>query len=322
METLLSLLAANPDTIEKAASCLREGGLVAFPTETVYGLGADATNDAAVASIFAAKDRPSFNPLICHVANLEMASKLAIVTDQAKALGDAFWPGALTLVLERQPDCAASELVSAGLETIAVRVPAHPIARALIAAAGLPIAAPSANRSEELSPTTAAHVEASLGARVDMILDGGRCELGLESTVIGLFDGKIMQLRPGAIPKDEIERVAGPLSDPITDATHSPGQMVRHYAPGTALRLNVTAPADGEALLAFGSNVPDHDGPLLNLSDKGDLVEAAANLFSYLRQLDDSGATSIAVMPIPTTGLGEAINDRLTRAATPKGACP
>ncbi len=314
----MPLIAATQDAIEDAARILRAGGLVAFPTETVYGLGALATDDQAVARIFAAKERPRINPLICHVANLDMVVALAVVTDQARALADAFWPGALTLVLERRSDCPASELVSAGLGTIAVRVPAHPVAQALIKAAGAPIAAPSANRSEELSPTEADHVEASLGTAVDMILDDGPCALGLESTVIGLFEGKALQLRPGAIPRAEIERVVGPLSEVTLDAAHSPGQMARHYAPNAALRLNATKVNAGEALLAFGQDVPAHDGPVLNLSEHADLVEAAANLFSYLRKLDSSDASAIAVMPIPEAGLGEAINDRLARAAAPK----
>ena len=314
----MPLKPATANAIEDAAHLLRGGSLVAFPTETVYGLGANACDDIAVARIFAAKERPSFNPLICHVSDLEMASTLGIVTDQAITLADAFWPGALTLVLERQAECAASELISAGLGTIALRMPAHPVARDLIKAAGVPIAAPSANRSEELSPTQADHVEESLGNRVDMVLDGGPCELGLESTVIGIFGDKIMQLRPGAIPREDIEKVVGALSDQNLDAAHSPGQMVRHYAPNTGLRLNAHEIEDREALLAFGPNVPDHGGPCLNLSESGDLVEAASNLFAHLRKLDGSDASGIAVMPIPEKGLGEAINDRLMRAAAPK----
>jgi len=288
---------------------------VAFPTETVYGLGADATDGKAVARIFAAKGRPRFNPLIVHVAGLATAERLGVFTGKALTLAGEFWPGALTLVVERTAGCAASDLVSAGLPTIALRMPAHEVARDLIAAAGVPIAAPSANPSESLSPTTAAHVAEGLAGQVDLILDAGPSALGLESTVCGIFGDEIMLLRPGAIPREEIERIAGPLSDRAPDVAHSPGQMTRHYAPRATLRLNATDTRPDEALLAFGPNVPAYGGDMLNLSDASDLAEAAANLFAYLRKLDASGADKIAVMPIPETGLGEAINDRLTRAA-------
>jgi L-threonylcarbamoyladenylate synthase len=298
-----------------AARILRDGGLVAFPTETVYGLGADATNGEAVARIFAAKGRPRFNPLIVHVASLEMAAGLGILTPKARLLAEAFWPGALTLVVERTPDCPANDLVSAGLSTIAVRMPAHEAARDLIAAAGIPLAAPSANPSEGLSPTTAAHVEEGFGDKVQMILDGGPSALGLESTVCGLFGNEVIQLRPGAVPRAAVESIVGPLSDRALDEKHSPGQLARHYAPRAKLRLNAERPSPGEALLAFGRNMPDHDGPSRNLSPSNDLTEAAANLFAFLRELDASGAGTIAVMPIPHEGLGEAINDRLSRAA-------
>jgi len=298
-----------------AARTLRDGGLVAFPTETVYGLGADATEGRAVARIFAAKGRPKFNPLIVHVASMEMAEQLGVFPEQARALAEAFWPGALTLVVERTLDCPASDLVSAGLSTIALRMPAHDIARDLIAAAGVPLAAPSANPSESLSPTLAAHVAEGLGARVDMILDGGPCPLGVESTVCGAFGDEVIQLRPGAVPRAAIEDVVGKLSDRTLDERHSPGQLARHYAPHTKLRLNAESVAKREALLAFGPEAPPHDGPMRNLSPTGDLAEAAANLFAMLRELDASGALSIAAMPIPETGLGEAINDRLSRAA-------
>jgi len=298
-----------------AARVLRDGGLVAFPTETVYGLGADATEGRAVARIFAAKGRPRFNPLIVHVASMEMAEQLGLFPEQARALAAAFWPGALTLVVERTPDCPASDLVSAGLSTIALRMPAHDIARDLIAAAGVPLAAPSANPSESLSPTLAAHVAEGLGDKVDMILDGGPCPLGVESTVCGVFGDEVIQLRPGAVPRDAIEKVVGTLSDRALDEKHSPGQLARHYAPRTRLRLNAETVAAGEALLAFGPDVPPHDGPSCNLSPTGDLAEAAANLFAMMRELDASGAPSIAAMPIPMAGLGEAINDRLSRAA-------
>jgi len=306
--------ATNLDIID-AARLLREGELVAFPTETVYGLGADATNAMAVARIFEAKGRPSFNPLIVHVASLEMAARLGTFNAAAQKLAEAFWPGALTLVVERAPDCAASELISAGLSTIALRMPAHNVARDLIAATGAPLAAPSANLSENLSPTRADHVAQGLGDRVAMILDGGSCQLGLESTVCGCFGNEVIQLRPGAIPREEIEKVIGPLSDRVLDAINSPGQLSRHYAPRAKLRLGATDVRQGEALLAFGTDIPECNAVMLNLSASGDLVEAAANLFAHLRELDASGATGIAVMPIPTGGLGEAINDRLNRAA-------
>ena len=311
----MTLRPADHLAIIDAARLLRDGGLVAFPTETVYGLGADATNGEAVARIFEAKGRPRFNPLIIHVASPEMAEGLGVFTEKARALVGAFWPGALTLVVERTPDCPASDLVSAGLSTIALRMPAQEIARDLIAAAGVPLAAPSANPSESLSPTTAAQVAEGLGDKVGMIIDGGPCPLGVESTVCGIFGDEVIQLRPGAVPREEIERVVGPLSDRALEDKHSPGQLARHYAPKTKLRLNATEIAKGEALLAFGPDVPAHDGPMRNLSAAGDLPEAAANLFAMLRELDASGAPSIAAMPIPSTGLGEAINDRLSRAA-------
>lgn len=313
----MAIRPADHLAIIDAARVLRDGGLVAFPTETVYGLGADATDGRAVARIFEAKGRPKFNPLIVHVASLEMAAQLGVFPEQARALAAAFWPGALTLVVERTPDCPASDLVSAGLSTIALRMPAHEIARDLIAAAGVPLAAPSANPSESLSPTLAAHVAEGLGAHVGMILDGGPCPLGVESTVCAIFGDEVIQLRPGAIPRDAIENVVGKLSDRALDEKHSPGQLARHYAPRTPLRLNAETAAAGEALLAFGPNVPPHDAPSRNLSPSGDLGEAAANLFAMLRELDASSASSIAVMPIPSAGLGEAINDRLSRAAEP-----
>lgn len=313
----MAIRPADHLAIIDAARVLRDGGLVAFPTETVYGLGADATDGRAVARIFEAKGRPKFNPLIVHVASLEMAAQLGVFPEQARALAAAFWPGALTLVVERTPDCPASDLVSAGLSTIALRMPAHEIARDLIAAAGVPLAAPSANPSESLSPTLAAHVAEGLGARVGMILDGGPCPLGVESTVCAIFGDEVIQLRPGAVPRDAIENVVGKLSDRALDEKHSPGQLARHYAPRTPLRLNAETAAAGEALLAFGPNVPPHDGPSRNLSPSADLGEAAANLFAMLRELDASSASSIAVMPIPSAGLGEAINDRLSRAAEP-----
>jgi L-threonylcarbamoyladenylate synthase len=303
------MTAVSPSAIAQAARILREGGLVAFPTETVYGLGADATDDRAVARIFAAKGRPQFNPLIVHVPDLAVAGTLVEFPDLARTLAARFWPGALTLVLPRKAEARVSLLVSAGLDTVAVRVPANATAQALLRAAGRPIAAPSANASGTISPTAAAHVAESLGGKVDLILDGGPTERGIESTVIGFADGATM-LRPGAIPREAIEAIAGPLRDP-EGIQGSPGRLESHYAPVKPLRLNAARARDGEALLAFGTDVTGAP----NLSPSGDLVEAAANLFAMLRALDAGEAAAIAVMPIPHHGLGEAINDRLTRAA-------
>ena len=305
---------ATPDAIMEAATILRDGGLVAFPTETVYGLGADATNGKAVAAIFAAKGRPSFNPLIVHVKNLAAAEALVEFQPLARKLADAFWPGALTLVLQRRSDCPLSLLVSAGLDTVAIRVPAHPVAEDLIAASDKPIAAPSANVSGHVSPTNAQHVADEFGDRIDVILDGGATPLGLESTVVGFEDGKPVLLRPGGVTREEIEELAGPLKLPINTKIQSPGQLESHYAPRAKLRLNAHAAQPGEALLAFGAVASNAAS---NLSPSGDLKEAAANLFAMLRKLD-SETTAIAVMPIPNEGLGAAINDRLNRAAAPR----
>ena len=309
---------ATPEAIAQAAAILRAGGLVAFPTETVYGLGADATNGLAVAAVFAAKGRPSFNPLIIHVAQVEAMPALAHVTPLATRLAAAFWPGALTLVLSRRSNRIVAELATAGLDTIAVRVPAHPIAQALLRASNLPIAAPSANRSGHVSPTTAAHVAADLGDNVQMILDGGPTSVGLESTVVDATGDTPVILRLGGVAREDIERVLG---QPVAIAGEenvtpsSPGMLARHYAPATRLRLDAHDVRAGEALLAFGGQAPAHSGPIINLSPAGDLAEAAANLFAALRTLDAAGAAAIAVMPIPAYGLGEAINDRLQRAA-------
>jgi L-threonylcarbamoyladenylate synthase len=309
--------AADPATIVAAAAMLREGGLVAFPTETVYGLGADATNGRAVAAIFAAKARPRINPLIVHVKDAAQAAEFAIFSPMAKVLAEAFWPGPLTLVLPRHPEGCLSLLVSAGLDTVAMRAPSHPVAHALITEAGMPLAAPSANPSGKMSPTSAAHVAEGLGGKVDMILDGGPTPIGIESTVIGFSGGPVL-LRPGALPRAEIEKITGPLAIPATGPITSPGQFKSHYAPQARLRLNARDAKPGEALLAFGPDVPEGAARTLNLSPSGDLAEAAANLFAMLRTLD-AGAQVIAVMPIPGTGLGEAINDRLKRAAAPRG---
>lgn len=317
---------ANAAAIARAGAAIREGRLVAFPTETVYGLGADATDDKAVARIFAAKGRPRFNPLIVHVATSQDAEKHGLFTEEARKLAAAFWPGGLTLVLPRRPETPLSLLVSAGLDTVALRVPAHEIAQALLKAAERPIAAPSANRSGRVSPTTAAHVMSELGdaETLEMVLDGGPCRLGLESTVIGFPQGIPTLLRPGAVARDDIEKVLGRrLTEADAGAGEegraSPGQLESHYAPGSPLRLNAAAAGDDEVLLAFGPDAPDAKTSM-NLSTSGDLTEAAANLFAMLRALDAAArGRTIAVMPIPHEGLGEAINDRLKRAAAPRG---
>ena len=311
---------ADDAGISAAAQLIRDGRLVAFPTETVYGLGADATNGEAVAAIFAAKGRPNFNPLIVHVKDIAQAEEFARFSPLARILAKAFWPGALTLVLPRRPGCRLSLLVSAGLDTVALRAPSHILAQRLIDEAGVPLAAPSANPSGRVSATSAAHVEDGLGGKVDMILDGGPTPIGIESTVIGFEGDRPVLLRPGGVPRAAIEAVAGPLAAATDGAITSPGQLASHYAPRAALRLNVQKPAEGEALLAFGPDAPAATH-MLNLSPKGDLHEAAANLFAMLRALDAEGA-AIAVMPIPNTGLGEAINDRLMRAASPREAAP
>lgn len=312
---------ATEDAIAAAAACLREGRLVAFPTETVYGLGADATNGEAVASIFEAKGRPRFNPLIVHVPGLAEAKAHAEMTPMAERLAKAFWPGPLTLVLDKRAGSDLSDLVTAGLGSLAIRVPDHPIARALLNAAQRPLAAPSANRSGRVSPTRAEHVAADLGDRVAMILDGGPTAHGLESTIIDARRDTPVLLRAGAVPAETIEAVAGCSLKRNTRAKarpDAPGQLASHYAPRARVRLNARAVQDGEALLAFGPSAPATTGPVINLSPSGDLIEAASKLFAAMRELDASGAETIAVMPIPEHGLGEAINDRLARAAAPR----
>ena len=305
---------ASNDEIAHAAAALRAGGLVIFPTETVYGLGADATNDTAVAEIFAAKQRPAFNPLIVHFADIVALADHVIWTDPAAKLAAEFWPGPLSLVLRRSPETALSRLVSAGLDTVAVRVPRHDAARKLLAAAGTAIAAPSANRSGSISPTTAAHAVQSLGtAAAASVVDGGACEVGLESTVIDVSGNTPLLLRPGTVTHLQIEAVIGPLAAPAAnDAIRSPGMTLRHYAPATPLRLDASDAEAGEILLAFGSDATNSP---YNLSPGADLTEAAANLFAMLHAIDALGAGRIAVMPIPGDGLGAAINDRLRRAA-------
>jgi L-threonylcarbamoyladenylate synthase len=313
----MPIVPPTPETIRQAAEALARGDIVAFPTETVYGLGANALNSRAVAKVFAAKERPRFNPLIVHVPNLAAAERYAVVNDTARQLAEAFWPGPLSLVLKKYPACGIADLVSAGLDTIALRAPAHPVAQALLAAVKLPIAAPSANRSGRVSPTTAAHVEAELGDRPAMILDGGPCPLGIESTVVSVVGEVPALLRPGALPREAIELVlGGPLATAkANERGASPGQLATHYAPSTKLRLDAVSVRPDEALLAFGRDVPSGARVTINLSASGSLEEAAAKLFAALRELDRAGAKTIAVMPIPAHGLGEAINDRLQRAA-------
>lgn len=318
-------LKATAEAIERAGAAIREGRLVAFPTETVYGLGADATDDKAVASIFEAKGRPRFNPLIVHVADFAEAQKHCVFNAEAEELARRFWPGGITLVLPRREDTPLSLLVSAGLDTVAIRVPAHETARALIKAAKRPLAAPSANPSGKVSPTCAAHVMEGLGGapQLAFVLDGGSCPLGLESSVIGFPQGIPTLLRPGAVARDEIEKALGkPLANADTGAGEegraSPGQLESHYAPGSPIRLNAREVAEDEVLLAFGPDAPEAKTSM-NLSPSGDLGQAAANLFAMLRAIDaEARGRRIAVMPIPMTGLGEAINDRLKRAAAPR----
>jgi L-threonylcarbamoyladenylate synthase len=313
-------LSADRDAVTAAARVLGAGGLVAFPTETVYGLGADATNGEAVARLYAAKGRPRFNPLIAHVADFAAARRLAVFNADAERLA-ACWPGPLTLVLPKASGCPVSDLATAGLDTIAVRVPDHPVARDILRAFGKPVVAPSANRSGHVSPTTAVHVATDLDGRVDLILDGGPASVGVESTIVACL-GAPMLLRPGGLPRGEIEHALGHallVAEPVNDeAPLAPGMLSSHYAPKTPLRLNAIDVRPGEALLAFGAPAPARAATMLNLSSSADLVEAAANLFSHLRALDSSGASAIAVMPIPPEGLGEAINDRLARAAAPR----
>ena len=310
----------SPIAIDEAASILRVGGLVAFPTETVYGLGADACNDRAVAGIFETKQRPQFNPLIVHIKNIEQAYEFAEFSGFALDLAKAFWPGALTLVVKRKATSRLSLLATAGLDTVAVRVPNHPLAQALLSAAGVPIAAPSANKSGAISPTQAAHVQQQFqgSSTLNMILDGGPCRVGIESTIVDVSTPAPTLLRPGGVAVEDIEAIIGPLSLPSGDTITAPGQMQSHYAPSIALRMNIP-PQDrtpGEALLGFGPNMPTDTA--LNLSPSASLSEAAANLFAMMRQLDQPGTRGIAVVPIPSVGLGLAINDRLKRASAAK----
>ena len=317
----MSIVSATPENITAGAQLLRAGRLVAFPTETVYGLGGDATNDRAVASIFATKGRPSFNPLIIHVPTVEEAARLVDFDERARRLAAAVWPGPLTLVLPRRQHSPVSLLASAGLDSLAVRIPDHPIALELLRATGCPVAAPSANPSGRVSPTTARHVSehvesGQLAQDEAMILDGGPCEVGVESTVLDLTAARPTLLRPGGIPRETLEQYLGPIA--VARAVDlggpkSPGMMESHYAPTLPVRIEAEDAQSGEALLGFGPGARD---AMLNLSPTGDLAEAAANLFAMLRALDRPTFRGIAVMPIPDNGLGAAINDRLRRAAT------
>ncbi len=310
-------LDATSDGIAAAAAILRAGGLVGFPTETVYGLGADARNDHATARIFEAKGRPHFNPLIVHVPDLATAQTYAVFNDQALTLAAAFWPGPLTLVLPLRQGAGLSPLVTAGLGTVAIRVPAHPTARALLRAFGGPLAAPSANPSGRISPTRADHVLAGLSGRIEAVVDDGPCSVGVESTIVGL-DGPPQLLRPGGVPQEAIEAALGaPLAlGGDADKPNAPGQLASHYAPNARVRLNATTPRADEVWVGYG---PDCPGAALTLSATGDLVQAAAALFHILRHADDlAGQGAIAFAPIPEIGLGRAINDRLRRAAAPR----
>ncbi|MFK4509420.1 threonylcarbamoyl-AMP synthase [Bradyrhizobium daqingense] len=322
LETLILPAGAAADAT--AARVLAAGGLVAFPTETVYGLGADAANAAAIAHLYAAKGRPAFNPLIAHVADLGAARRIGRFDARALALAEAFWPGPLTLVLPKTDDCPVADLATAGLDTVAIRIPAHPVAQAILRAFGGAVVAPSANISGHVSPTVAAHVQSDLSGRIDLIVDGGPVEVGVESTIVGCFETSTL-LRPGGLSRERIEAVLdAPLARPPAEAESddsqplAPGMLASHYAPRADVRLDARDVAPGEALLAFGpARLPGIEAAaaVMNLSPTGDLDEAAANLFGYLRALDAKSPRAIAVMAIPEEGLGEAINDRLRRAA-------
>lgn len=316
----LRIVRADAAAIAEAARLLRSGRLVAFPTETVYGLGADATSDAAVSALYRAKGRPAHNPLIVHLAEAAALAPIAELDERARRLVRRFWPGPLTLVLRQRPNCPVSRHATAGLDTVAVRVPAHPVALALLRAVDRPVVAPSANRSGRVSPTRAEQVAAELGDRADLVLDGGACAVGVESTVVDLSrPGPARLLRPGGLERAAVEAEIGPLAEPEAgDAPRSPGRLASHYAPRLPLRLDVRRVEPDEVLLAFGDDVPEGALVTLNLSPAGDLAEAARSLYTLLREADRSGARRIAVVPIPGEGLGEAIRDRLRRAAAPR----
>ena len=317
-------LAADRAGLERAAALLRAGRLVAFPTETVYGLGADATQATAVAGIYAAKERPRFNPLIAHLGSVAAALGQGRFHADAAALAEAFWPGPLTLVVPLAPGSAIADLARAGLPSVALRVPAHPLAQILLQQAAVPVVAPSANRSGRVSPTSAAHVLADLDGHIDAVLDGGPAEIGVESTIVACLDGRPRLLRPGGVPREAIETVLGrPLDEAENERVPlAPGMLASHYAPRARVRLTAERIRPGEAALLFGqpSIMAGSARAVLNLSPTGDLREAAANLFAHLRALDASGAETIAVAAIPDTGLGEAINDRLRRAGAQRPA--
>ncbi len=307
--------------LAEAAAILNRGGLVAFPTETVYGLGADATNAKAVAGIYAAKERPSFNPLISHLDSFEAAKVQGVFDETARTLAEAFWPGPLTLIVPVAPTCTVSDLARAGLDSVGLRVPAHPLAHALLKATGRPVAAPSANRSGRISPTDADHALSDLDGRIDAVIDGGASDVGVESTIVACLGGPPRLLRPGGVPREAIEALIGQRLESGVEGGKNPlapGMLASHYAPRAQVRLNATEIRPDEAALLLGATPlrgSEHAKAMLNLSESGDLKEAAAHLFSYLRQLDASGAGTIAVAPVPETDLGEAINDRLRRAA-------
>jgi L-threonylcarbamoyladenylate synthase len=315
-------LSADDAGIAAAAELLRAGKLVALPTETVYGLAADASDDRAVASIYAAKERPSFNPLISHLPDVDAARRQGLFDAPALALAKAFWPGPLTLVVPASSSCTVCSLARAGLDSVALRVPSHPVARAVLQAAGRPIAAPSANRSGRVSPTQAEHVFADLDGRIDAVLDAGPTAVGVESSIVACLGGAPRLLRPGGVPRAALEAAIGQALVIVEEggtAPLAPGLLASHYAPRAAVRLDAEAPRPGEAWLGFG---PEPDGAMpalaFNLSPSGDLTEAAANLFAAMRHLDDQRPATIAIAPIPMRGLGEAINDRLRRAAAPR----
>lgn len=315
---MTDLIPPTPEGLTRAAALLADGALVAFPTETVYGLGGDARSDIAVARIFEAKGRPRFNPLIVHLPDVAAARRYAVFDDRAERVAAAFWPGPLTLVLPLRPDAGLSPLVTAGLPSVAVRVPAHPVARALLRAFDGPLAAPSANPSGRISPTRAAHVVEGLSGRIAAVVDSGACAVGVELTILGLTDGARL-LRPGGLPAETLEDCLGEplLTGAGTDPERptAPGQLASHYAPAARVALNVTDPASGTVWIGFG---PGCAGAALNLSETGDLVEAAANLFHFLHRADAMADGAIAFAPIPEHGLGRAINDRLRRAAAPR----
>lgn len=306
---------ADTAGIDRAAGILSSGGVIALPTETVYGLAGDASSDTAVAAIYQAKGRPSFNPLIVHVAGVAQLAPLVELSDVARTLAAAFWPGPLTQVLPLRDGAPVSPLVTAGLRTLAVRVPAHPVARAVLEAFGGGLAAPSANPSGRVSSVTADHAMAGLIGRIDAVLDGGDCSVGVESTIVGFEEGRAKILREGGIAAEDLAAVLGYMPDRREEAgaISAPGQLASHYAPEGAVRMDVTQAEPGETLIGFGPMACD-----LNLSERGDLAEAAANLFRHFHTLDQMGATRIAVAPVPETGLGRAINDRLRRAAAPR----